>query len=745
MESAALDKLVPSRHDRLVAVESNDDGSATLYRRDESGAVEAQQEAFLPWLLLADPGLAADLAGVREVRSLAGEQTFSNLVLFEDKAAYAAALKELRKRTGKTPAVAGAPYRVFSDFEQQLLSLAPARLFRGLRFSEVRRLQLDIETRTSPGYDFPNAAREGDEIIIVSLRDSSGWERCLSGPEMSEAQILKEMVRLIGERDPDVIEGHNIFNFDLPYIQTRCKRHRIRLALGRDGSILASRSSRFSAGERTSTYTRFGIYGRHVVDTMHLTQLYDAIHRDLESYSLKAVARYFGVAAPERTYVEGAAITEVYETDPARLREYAMDDVRETDAISRILSPSFFYQTQIIPFTYQNCVTRGTGARIDALLVSLYLDRGHGIPEPQPSRPFQGGLTASLKSGVFENVWHVDVRSLYPSIMVSQAMTPAQDRLGIFNTLLSELRQFRLAAKDAARRAQKPEERDHYQALQSTFKILINSFYGYVGFSMGSFNDYDLAEAVTSTGREILTRMLEFLQSCGATVVELDTDGIYFVPPANVSEAKRMEELVQAELPEGIEVELDSTYKAMFAYKAKNYALLGHDGKLRVTGAALKSRGLEPFQRRYIHELIQLILTGTAADIRRLYERYTTAIENHEFPVRDFATREVLSTPPRVYQEKLAKGQGRRSAAYELAVSSGRDYKQGDQVAFYVTGTNKRVAVTDAAKLLADANPSTRDENIPYYLDKLSKLHGKLAADLPASPLGNDPRQMTLF
>ncbi len=44
---------------------------------------------------------------------------------------------------------------------------------------------------------------------------------------------------------------------------------------------------------------------------------------------------------------------------------------------------------------------------------------------------------------------------------------------------------------------------------------------------------------------------------------------------------------------------------------------------------------------------------------------------------------------------------------------------------FYVTGNKKSVSVTDFSKLLVDADESVRDENIPFYLDKLQKLHQK--------------------
>ncbi len=719
-----LGHLVPSCRECVVAVEPGRDGTATLFLRSGPGVITTERVPFEPWLVVTGPGLAEALSGASRVTPLGGAGQYRYRVHFPGQSAYYDALKDLRRITGAPPSAPAAPYRVFSDLQQQLLSLLPLRLFRGLSFDDVLRLQLDIETLTTPGYDFPNAAREGDEIALIALRDSTGWECVLSTRELGEAGTLQRMVALIRERDPDVIEGHNLFNFDLPYIETRCKRHGVKLALGRDGSTVKSRSSRFTTGERQASYRRYDMYGRHVVDTFHLVQLYDVIHRDLQSYGLKSVARHFGVAAPDRTYIDAAQIGALLETDPESVAAYCLDDVRETDAISRLLSPSTFCQAQLVPLSYQNCVTRGNASRIDALLVAGYLSTDQSLPQPQAARPFRGGLTDSLCTGVYRNVWHVDVRSLYPSIIISAGLQPRADHLGLFSRYLRELRRFRLLAKDAARTG--PEaDRGHFDALQSSFKILINSFYGYVGFAQGTFNDYELAETVTAQGRDILTSMLQYLEGAGATVIEMDTDGIYFVPPPEVGDTDVMQARVQQILPEGIDVDLDATHEAMFAYKSKNYALLDHDGKLSITGAALKSRGLEPFQRRYIEELIRLLISGRSDEAESLFEEYAEAIREHRLPIADFAKRETLSTAPKTYQEKLAAKKTRRSAAYELVLRADREYKQGDQVSFYVTGEKKSVAVTDAAKLLADAAPEERDENIPYYLGKLTKLHKK--------------------
>ena len=288
------------------------------------------------------------------------------------------------------------------------------------------------------------------------------------------------------------------------------------------------------------------------------------------------------------------------------------------------------------------------------------------------------------------------------------------------------------------RAAKDPAEHNELQALQGTFKILINSFYGYLGFSQGTFNDFDLAEKVTTRGREILTLMLDFLNGAGANVIEMDTDGIYFQPPEGVTDRGAFLKRIQNALPPGIEVELDHTYTAMFSYKSKNYALLEEDGTVSITGAALKSRGLEPFQRKFISNLVEFLLKRKFDAIPEMYHRMRGEIERREMPLPELAKSESLNDSPATYQRKLAAGTGRRSAAYELAIRSKLDFQAGDQVTYYLTGEKKKVSVVDNAKLLSEAPAGERDENVAYYLNKLDELYANYRPFLPEekTPLG---------
>ena len=169
--------------------------------------------------------------------------------------------------------------------------------------------------------------------------------------------------------------------------------------------------------------------------------------------------------------------------------------------------------------------------------------------------------------------------------MLAFGYLPKNDALGVLEGMLRDLRAFRVEAKNALRAAADPLERGTLDALQGTFKILINSIYGYLGFAQGHFADFDAAENVTAKGREILRCMVKWLDERGAKVIEIDTDGIYFRPPDGVV-IDDLRRGLTPQLPPGIEVELDKRYPAMFSYKAKNYALLD-ESVLRMQNLAI--------------------------------------------------------------------------------------------------------------------------------------------------------------
>lgn len=115
---------------------------------------------------------------------------------------------------------------------------------------------------------------------------------------------------------------------------------------------------------------------------------------------------------------------------------------------------------------------------------------------------------------------------------------PGNDSLGVFIPLLRQLREYRLRYKQLARHGDSAEESAEADARQASCKILINSFYGYSGFSGARFGDGELAAEVTRRGRELLQALIDELSRQGATILEADTDGIYLSTPEYFDQAE---------------------------------------------------------------------------------------------------------------------------------------------------------------------------------------------------------------
>src|SRR6266576_1210168 len=608
---------------RIVAIELGETGTVRVYRREKMGNTTVDVEPFHPFVWT--DGDITDL-GLENAQKLAGDLKYNWLVVADSWKELIALRNGLKK--------AGRNFFGLSDPVQHYLSATGRTLFKQLPFEELKRMQLEVLSPTGEN-DLAEASQ--NPIASIALSDNSGWEQLIVVDpvkrEESEHDALKQLTAIIKERDPDVIEGHNLFRFDLPYLVARARKVKVKLDWGRSGGFLRSRPTRLQIAEKTIDYPKFTIEGRHFVDTFLLAQFYDVGMRTLSGFERADVARHFGFwESDELSALTGKGLQRAYIDNDERFRTRALCAVRETRAVAELLSPSYFIQAQIFPYNYQDVIVRGNATRINALFLREYFRQRHSIPELPMPRAFEGGYTDIFFTGVARNVWHCDIASLYPSVMLEFDCFPATDQLQIFRHLLTDLRTFRLEAKSKMRADKDPAKQHHLQALQNTFKILLNSFYGYLGFAQGHFADFDAAARVTQIGRELLKKMIEWLNAQGAQVIEVDTDGVYFVPPKKI-DIDDLQKRLAKELPSGIDVEIDEQFEAMFSYKAKNYALLTKDGDVIIKGGALKSRGLEKFQRVFLEEMIKLIMEGKPEAISQLRDEFERKIRNREWKI----------------------------------------------------------------------------------------------------------------
>jgi len=711
----------------VVAVELAGDDEIVIFTR-RNGTIHREKRPFYPFMIVENPSLAKRIQGVSDVKELQGRGSLRFLIHLSGWSFFEKACKALPKLSGRRPSGPQAPFFCPNDPVHQFMLLQGTTCFLGMDYQDPVRLQLDIETLTAQGYTFPNPNREQDSILSVAVRDNRGTEQVLWAPDLGEKGVILKLNALIQKIDPDVIEGHNLFKFDLDYLRVRAQRYGLSLAWGRDGSDIKVRSSRIQVAERKVDYPRADVWGRSVVDTWILAQFYDVAHRDIQSYGLKNLAIQFGLASENRTYLEVRQLSRLALEDSEAVKAYNLDDVRETAALSEILGASMFMQAKLFPYSYQNVMVRGNATKIDGLLVREYLRQSTALPLPKRGSVTEGGYTDIFFTGVAENVVHCDVQSLYPSIMLSMKLGPKEDELEVFHALLFQLRSFRLDCKQKAQQAESVQEKRYFEGMQQAFKVVINSFYGYLGTEIHHFSDPGAASDVTATGRDLLRAMIRWLEKEGCQILELDTDGIYFVPPVGMEGEDREASLVERlsdSLPEGILVEYAGRYQTMWCYKMKNYALLGYDGEIVIKGSALRSRGLQPFLRSYMQKTVKAILRKDSVGGKALYEETRSALQGHKIPVEALCKTQTLGESLERYAEKVAQRKRNRSAVHELAIQSGRAFVPGDQITYYITGSKRTVRIFEQAKLLSDHDPNHPDENVPYYLAKLDEVYKK--------------------
>lgn len=674
----------------VVAIEAAGPYEVEIFLADGWKKRWSEKHVSRPWAILRN-GHALESNADVELLSLRGNHTFSTLASFQTWTGWRQAGMSEARRNGD----AICP----GTFASQYQFRTGTTMFKDMDYNQIRRLQLDIETTTLDPTD------DDAGIIMIALKQSA-FEQVLIRTG-TEQQLLEQLNDVLRKLDPDVIEGHNIYAFDIPYIIARAMKLGIDLRWGRNKSAPSIRTE----GRQQIAY----VHGRHVIDTLFQVQKFD-IAGNLTRYGLKDVIAQLGLERENREFIVGDAIREAWEQgDHDRLARYALDDVRDVDALSRLIMPNEFYQTQMVPLSYQQCATTGTGRKIDDLMVRGYLCALHSIPSPMRTESFPGGYVEVIHTGVFRPVVKCDVESLYPSIMLREGIRSRNDVLAAFPIMLHDLRNRRIVAKH---RSQDPSEPDRamWDGLQGGFKILINSFFGYLGFGRGHFNDFDAARQITLEGQRLIQTIVKDLEEAGATPIEVDTDGVYFVPPESVRGFDAEVAFVHsigASLPEGITLAHDGSYAAMLSLKQKTYALLTTDGTLRLTGSSLRSRALEPCFREFIGDTARALMNDDLDSARERYFALAGDIRSQSLPV------EAITQTIRPRESTLKS----RVKLKRLLNSAPGQWKFGERIGIYEHESGE----------YAFADRYQNDANVAALLDRLKdvieRFRGALEGD----------------
>ena len=675
---------VSSPLERIVGYSAdNSSGEIALFQRNGNAVVEHREE-FHPFILAnhqvldAINSMARDRFSVTELSTdgFPDSRLYDRMISFPDERTARNTHNLLLENENTKPFLDR-----WYDTVTQFLLLSGQTSFAGMDYSEMRRMQLDIQIDYEHQNNTEISARVPEGSVFVLKKKSLD-------------ALIEDLSAFVQRINPDVIE---VFDMEqtLGWLFAEADKRGTDLLLGREGKISSYRQRNLDTDRfhPRRHLPRMSIQGREVIDLY--IALY-ALNKNMGAFrkvNLDTACEYFGIS-PELRKVE------------------------KLDEISRNTMLAPFFLAQLFPLRIQDAYRIGTANVIDHFLLGEYLRQGRAIPMPTYSAGFKGGRTEIFFKGLVGDVHKVDVREMYPSIIKVYGLSPKKEPLGKFIEsveLVTEYRQ-RFRQERNLHEEGSPEYRK-WDAVQTAFKRLAATHFGYMGSGIYHFNAPDNAGKVTSIGREMITRIedkLRLYQDAGDIILlELDTDGIYFalmhgapryIIPQIVEDARSV-------LPEGISLEYEGPWDKGFFSAIKNYALV-RNGAVTVKGVGLRGKQNERFINDFIREAIGLFALDEIDELKQLVESTERMIMERDLSADDISIERICRISP---EEYLARKLNTKipQAHMELMLQSSGRYGKGDTVSYFVSG-DRKAPVYKNAMLAEDFSPEKI--NVPYYL-----------------------------
>jgi len=589
-------------------------------------------------------------------------------------------------------------FTILSPVEQYLVQTRK-RLFKGIEdYADVYRFVFDIETT---GLD-----PETCNIILIGVKDNRGLQETIPAfGEDGEKKCIERFFNLIRELKPTIVAGYNSAFFDFPFILKRAE------ILGVDvqgltkiltGTGMKEKKGILKLANEMEDYVQHVIWGFNIIDIAHSVRRAQAINSEIKSWGLKYITTYLEKEKPNRVYVKGNKISEIYLQNesyyvnpktggykqigepgtqdlltrfPGKfeiwtgrkiVEQYLDDDLYETMIVDDSFSQSTFLLSKLIPTTYERIATMGTATLWKIIMLAWSYEHNLAIPAKDTKRPFTGGLSRLLNVGFAKNIVKFDYSSLYPSIQLVYDVFPECDVMGVQKSMLKYFRNIRIKYKHLAGELKDsdPVASEMYDRKQLPIKIFINAYFGSLSAPhVFPWGEMDSGETITCIGRQCLRMMIMFYMRKGYKPLVMDTDGVNFETPESAADAvyigKGLNELVkEGKEYRGIEahtaefndifmrnemgLDIDYTAPSCINVSRKNYIIkLIKKGKekIKLTGNTIKSKKLQQYVVEFLDEGLKYLLNGDGLSFVELYYDYVEKIYNKEIPLSKIANK----------------------------------------------------------------------------------------------------------
>lgn len=469
----------------IVGVEIVDD-EVLLFKSD--GSVESRPHSY--WIMAPNPQ-------GNGFERLQGNQHYKYIKYFDNKDGYYAHTKQVSNKRADA-------YTIYNSKEATMV-LNGVTMYKGLQLSDIGILAFDIESEGLAHHS------ESNVFLITNVFEKHGIliKKHFRLDHYKDAgEMIDDWCKWVQEVNPDILTGHNINGYDLPYLDHVARMYNTSLKLGRDISeaTFSSRESQYRVdGTQSWSYKRVGIFGRQIVDGMFLAVKYD-IARKYVNWGLKTIAEQEGFVAPDRQFYDASLIAKNWHdlVEREKIVQYGIDDAMDSLNIFKLMAPSYFMLCKMIPKPFQSLTEGASGSWLNSMMVRAYLQDGFSIPKGEEKVPFEGALSYG-NPGVYSNCLKFDATSLYPSIMLqyriySKRKDPKAYMLEILDIMRTERLMYKKLGKETGD--------EYYKFLDNSRKVVINSLYGFLGAPGLNFNYPEGASEVTRKGREVLDKAI---------------------------------------------------------------------------------------------------------------------------------------------------------------------------------------------------------------------------------------------
>ena len=477
---------------RVVCIEP-DDGALKIFQRKEDGTLET---SFIPnkyWIL------ANEQINKSWIR-LNGDLHYKWGKQYDT-------LKEMKTAKFFLGKAEKDVYGI-SDGKEQSMVNKGITYYKDMKPTDLAVLSFDIET-TGLDPNHPDA-----KVLLISntfRHNGKTIKKLFAYDEYDdEGGMIAYWCDWVREMDPDCLIGHNIFGFDLPYLNTRIKRLCYDLELGRDGSemkINKHPSDKRVDGSRDLSYHKCIVYGREIVDTMFVAMDYD-IGKKYETYGLKKIISQEGLEKKDRIFYDASKIRFNYKNPEEfkKIKAYCIDDSDDALALFNLMVPAKFYLAQSIPKSFQEMICSASGSQLNSFLVRSYLQNAHSIPKTSQLEYVKGGISFGVP-GIYSNVIKIDLKSAYPSqVLRFKLFDPEKDPQGNFYKMVHHFTYERFDLKDKY----KATGDKYYSDREQASKVVINSAYGLMATPGLNFNCTWIAQKITEETRKMIELSLKW-------------------------------------------------------------------------------------------------------------------------------------------------------------------------------------------------------------------------------------------